>query len=369
MKKKFILLVSLVLCLQISNAQEATSQIDSKIRESQVVLDTPEIIEEVYWSEYVLDEFKIFISLPKNYNGSRVEKYPVVYFLDGGSPTFHTITYEFMQAKTIPEVITIGIGYPGATQRNRDYTYGFANFYQFLNLELIPQMDLAFNIDPMKRTLFGHSFGGICVLFTMFKYDDYNNIPFHNLIAASPSIWWPNGYEAFSREDALYNETSILPVNFYMTVGSLEGSMVDDFNRMKDVLESRNYENFNSSYHVNFDKDHSTNKELSFREGIKWVLNQAIQIHDEGPSAIPEKNQVEATVWPNPTEDILKVRLGNPNPGNCKIELMNSYGNAVFTEVTSNPDFMIKVFGFPKGCYLLKIDGNKIHSSSKIVVN
>jgi len=330
---------------------------------------TPNIIDRIVWSDYVYDNFKIFISLPEKYDNQRLEKYPVVYFLDGGSSTFHEITADYMAKKYIPEVITIGIGYPGASQRNRDYTFGFSNFYQFLKEELIPLIDTEYNTDPFNRTLFGHSYGGICALFTMFQYFDYDDILFNNIIAASPSIWWPDGKQAFSMEASLYFNTIILPVNLYMTVGSLEGTMVDAFNKMQEVLDGRNYRYFNSSYHINQNKDHSTNKELSFREGIKWVLNQEIIIPSQTNSNVLNHGQIAAITYPNPVKDVLKIKLDNWISGSCMIEFINCAGRTLYQGTMNDPDLKLDVSGFPKGFYILKIKGNEFQSSSKIVVN
>jgi len=220
MKRALLLLVFLVFILLSLKAQEESfsSQNSTGLHGTLV---TPIITERIVWSDIVNDNFKIFISLPEHYDSFRSKKYPVVYFLDGGSATFHNIMAEYMNLRVIPDVITIGIGYPGTSQRNRDYTYGYINFYHFLKDELIPQIETEFNTDSLNRTLFGHSYGGIFALLTMFQYTDFEDVLFHNLIAASPSIWWPDGQLAFTNEKDLYSQTHILPVNLYMTVGSL----------------------------------------------------------------------------------------------------------------------------------------------------
>jgi predicted alpha/beta superfamily hydrolase len=364
MKKSVILIALLVFVLKLLNAQDI-STIDG---DKSAALRSPVIQEQIIHSDYVNDDYRILISLPSNYNEQRGDRYPVIYFLDGGSANFHNITSEYMDAGTIPDVITIGIGYPGASQRNRDYTYNFANFYQFLKYELIPTIDATFYTDPLNRTLFGHSFGGLCVLQTLFKYTDYTDILFRKLIAASPSIWWPDGNRCFSLEENLYNETSVLPVSLYMTMGSLEGSMVDDYFRMADVLDSRNYEDFNSSYHLNFNQDHSTNKELSFRLGIQWALRQAIRLPYQDPSAIQQIHSEQIIAYPNPVKDVLTVIIGNGLSTNFRIELIDFSGKTLFHETYATTEFKLDVSNFPKGIYLLKINGAVVSSCTKIRV-
>jgi len=76
----------------------------------------------------------------------------------------------------------------------------------------------------------------------------------------------------------LYAQTHILPVNLFTTAGSYEVGTVTDLQNMQQVLESRKYDYFNTFYQINQDRDHSSNKEVTFREGIKWVFRQVIQI-------------------------------------------------------------------------------------------
>lgn len=331
----------------------------------------PIVTSRIIWSDRVNDNFKIYISLPANYDSLRFPKYPVVYFLDGGGGSFHTINAEYMEQGLIPEVITIGIGYPASSQRNRDYTYGFNNFYQFLKQELIPQMDKEFNIDQNNRTLFGHSYGGICVLFTMFEYYDYNDILFHNLIAASPSIWYPDGQLAYTKERNLYYATPILPVNLYMSVGSLEGSMVSDLNRMQQTLIGHNYEYFNMSCHIYEGKDHSTNKEITFREGVQWVLHQEIRIPTQTTEKQLLKGPIASGLYPNPSTDAINVMLSVPTgQQNIKGCITSVSGKAVKTfeqPLTGNSEMHIAVNELPKGIYLLQLTCGQQRQTLKFI--
>lgn len=368
MKQAILLLFSLVLILPSLKAQEESFSSHSSV-DLNGNLAAPIITERIVLSDLVSDNFKIFISLPEHYDSFRAEKYPVVYFLDGGSATFHNITAEYMKSTLIPEVITIGIGYPGASQRNRDYTYGYLNFYHFLKEELIPQIDVEFNTDPLKRTLFGHSYGGIFASLTMFQYNDYDDILFRNLIAASPSIWWPDGQLAYTWKSLLYSQTQILPVNLYMTVVSMEGSMVTDLERMQQVLENRNYEYFNLYSKINEGKDHSTNKELTFREGIRWILFQDVQIPYQTNAGDQAQNQIGVIAFPNPVNGVLKVRLYLLKSESSKIEFVNCSGKTFFQATTNEPELNLDVSRFPKGLYLLKIMSKEFLSTNKIILN
>ncbi|HLN72728.1 MAG: alpha/beta hydrolase-fold protein [Methylococcaceae bacterium] len=372
MKRLLFLLLCIAPWLQTVKAQdpllpESISLSNSSSASSLAPIVTSRII----WSDKVQDNFKIYISLPPGYDSLRFPKYPVVYFLDGGGGSFHTINTEYMEQGLIPEVITIGIGYPAASQRNRDYTYGFANFYKFMKQELIPQMDKEFNIDINNRTLFGHSYGGICVLFTMFEYYDYNDILFHNLIAASPSIWYPDGQLAYTKERNLYYATQILPVNLYMSVGSLEGSMVSDLNRMQQTLIGHNYDYFNMSCHIYEGKDHSTNKEITFREGVQWVLHQEIQIPTKVQEKVWLQGPIAAGLYPNPATDAIHLMI-SPVTGkqNIKGHITDIHGKEVQSfeqPLTGNPEIQIAVNELPKGIYLINITNGQEQQTLKFI--
>jgi predicted alpha/beta superfamily hydrolase len=369
MKKILFILIFLSFILQSVKAQVesfVSNNTHLGLQSSQLATD---VTSQIVWSNWVNDNFKIFISLPEDYDPSREPKYPVVYFLDGGGGSFHTIMAELMQAQLIPDVITIGIGYPSTSQRDRDYTYGFMNFYQFMKQELIPQMDEEFNIDPMNRTLFGHSYGGICALFTMFQYNDYNDILFHNIIAASPSIWWPDDQLAYTRESSLYTQTSVLPVNLYMTVGSFEGFMVTDMERMQQVLESRNYEYFNASYHVNQGKDHTTNKEQTFRDGIPWVLRQDIQLPTN--SKVLAQSIMETSIYPNPATDqitiVIPPALGAQTVTCSILDGLGKRIKTVTQQTVGQNNLHIPIDDLSKGMYIVHLTSGKIQQNLKFI--
>jgi predicted alpha/beta superfamily hydrolase len=240
-------------------------------------------------STYVNDDFMIFIHLPLSYDSLPQKHYPVVYYLDGNSPDYHINLRSYAASQLIPEVISVSIGYPGATQRTRDYTYGFNSFHSFLKQELIPYIDAHYRTDPHNRTLFGNSFGGICTLFTLFNYFDPATVPFQNLIVSSPSIWWPSdGQATFALERTLYNTTKVLPVNLYMTIGSEETAvMISDFYKMSDTLMSRHYKSFNFKYKLDQGQTHSSNSNVTFSEGIPWILNEPL------PEILPDRIEIK----------------------------------------------------------------------------
>ena len=368
--KRLLLLTGFLICIlsKLIAQDEYIASFNNR-SDIQGTTTTPVVFERIVWSAVVNDNFKLYISFPQNYYYLRSEKYPVVYFLDGGGGTFHNITAEYMQQGAIPDIVTIGIGYPGTSQRNRDYTYGYINFYHFLKDELIPLMEQDYNTDPVNRTLFGHSYGGIFTLLAMFQYTDFEDILFHNMIAASPSIWWPDGQLAFNMENTLYLKTHILPVNLYMTVGSLEGSMVNDMERMQQAFDYHSYDYFNYYALVNQGKDHTTNKETTFRDGIRWILNQDIPLPFQEDDVLHAMEQGGISIYPNPVKEVLKIKSEGWRQQTCKVELVNSSGKTFFQANTNAAEIQMDVSKFPKGFYILKITGKDLLYNNKIVVN
>ncbi|WP_232628675.1 alpha/beta hydrolase-fold protein [Methylobacterium sp. Leaf118] len=145
--------------------------------------------------------------------------WPVLTLLDGNALIGTAIDIERVQA-AYPSGSGIGsrfaivaIGYPtddayDGVGRSRDYTPppgrtyppykpggpelqtgGAAAFLEFVTTELRGEIERRCPIDRSRQALFGHSFGGLFVLYAL------ANAPgaFSSWIAASPSIYWEDG--------------------------------------------------------------------------------------------------------------------------------------------------------------------------------
>ena len=73
---------------------------------------------------------------------------------------------------------------------------GADRFLSFLKQELQPALAQRFPIDPQSQSLFGHSFGGLFALHTLFTQPD----AFQCYIASSPSLWWHDEYVLKERD-------------------------------------------------------------------------------------------------------------------------------------------------------------------------
>ena len=66
---------------------------------------------------------------------------------------------------------------------------GAPQFLKFILHQVRPQIDRLVRTDPHKQTLWGHSYGGLFVLHTLFNEPQ----AFTRYVAADPSLWWQNG--------------------------------------------------------------------------------------------------------------------------------------------------------------------------------
>lgn len=148
--------------------------------------------------------YRIFVSVPEN--PVPPDGYPVFYVLDGNA-AFPVAAFLARSAAARSKVtghvapLVVGIGYAGkddfhVDERKRDYTVGSgatpaseggaARFFDFIESELKPLIATRYPVDPKRQALFGHSFGGLFVLNTLFTQPR----SFSTFVASSPSIWW-----------------------------------------------------------------------------------------------------------------------------------------------------------------------------------
>lgn len=174
--------------------------------------------------------------------------YPVLYMLDGNSTyPLAASLLQMAEHSTNPAGITpgilVGIGYPGdapinLAARAEDYTPpatdlsatgdlsgnkqgGADRFLDFIENELKPRLAADFKIDPARQTLFGHSYGGLFTLHTLFT----RPAAFQRYVAGSPSIWWNHRHILTEKNAWLKTRAStVAPAapRLLITVGSLE---------------------------------------------------------------------------------------------------------------------------------------------------
>ena len=175
---------------------------------------------------------KLIVTVRKPAGFSIAKKYHHVYMTDG---TIGIGEYVFGKssswAATIPaNCIIIAIGHignwhekrprdfiPSDISKNVEDNFGKADkFYLFMKNELIPKMEKKMP-NKKSRAFFGHSFGGLFCLYTLFKPDKLFDYHF----AISPSIW-ANYYELDKIEEQYSKTNNKLKANVTLYAGGLE---------------------------------------------------------------------------------------------------------------------------------------------------
>ena len=212
--------------------------------------------------------YHISIATPKN---STKE---IFYTLDGNAffPKFVN-----QIAKSTQEIrpIIVGIGHnsPLAFDRElRAFDYlpkieGFSGgggneiFLDFILTKLKPFIYEKFGI-PEKELLFGHSFGGIFVLYTILKSQN----SFSHYVCASPSLWLGGGESIKKDLEKMQNHKSL---NILFTLGSLEKKHTKPQKiTLSEVIASFKMD---SIKYVEFpNQTHGSSIIFAFMESLKW---------------------------------------------------------------------------------------------------
>lgn len=157
--------------------------------------------------------YRIFLRVPP---GPPPEAgWPAIYLLDANAVIATTVEALRVQASYplgtgIRDAVVVGVGYPtdaayDSVRRSRDYgpppgktypphseggpdvrTGGADEFLAFVEDELKPDIAGRVAIDRDHQAIFGHSFGGLLVLYGLFT----RKLAFRDWIAISPAIWW-----------------------------------------------------------------------------------------------------------------------------------------------------------------------------------
>ena len=195
------------------------------------------------------------------------------------------ISNEIDQAN-IPEAIFIGIGYGSESlnddKRNLDYTPsvmddyeisgGAADFYEFMKIELIPELETKYSIEPANtKTLMGHSFGGLFTFYALFQ--DREDNPFDKFIPVASSFWYDSGI-LFELEEKYAEDHSDLNAKVYATMGSLKGSvLIVSFAEMNERILNRSYDNLNYYNELIEKFGHNRSDYPSYEKALPYVFN------------------------------------------------------------------------------------------------
>jgi predicted alpha/beta superfamily hydrolase len=239
------------------------------------------------WGQYkelaikssVLGEDRVaLVRTPAGYDHSD-QRYPVLYMTDGAAHLDHTGATIAFLARTgwMPEMIVVAIV---NTDRTRDLTPtkapegkkppaggGADKFLQFIETELIPQVEKTYRTQPY-RAFAGHSFGGLLALHAFATKNDL----FDAYIAASPSTWWDNEVVIREMEDFLKGRKE-LKCTLFMTLAREEGPMRSGFDKTKALLGSQHLQGFTWDSMLLEDEHHGSVVLRSHYFGLKKIFD------------------------------------------------------------------------------------------------
>ena len=167
---------------------------------------------------------------------------------------------------------------------------GAENFYRFIQEELAPDLHRRFSINAAQQNIFGHSYGGLFSLYSLFKHPN----GFRNYLIASPSIWWNQqrilqDLPAFSEH--LQNIKEKIGVRF--TVGEYEQklapymkqdpqrqkqldqrAMVTQVNNLSEKLNGLPNDKLAIVSKIYPEETHMTSVMPALLDGLKWLFSR-----------------------------------------------------------------------------------------------
>ncbi|QNK33579.1 alpha/beta hydrolase [Serratia sp. JUb9] len=181
--------------------------------------------------------YRIRIAKPKQ--AAPAAGYPVIYFLDGNAVLMQLnagLLQRLAQAPHPPLLVMLSYDNDlriDAAGRAYDYTPalpagqrghpvqmgrwrsgGADAFATLLEQRIKPQVAARVTVDPQRQTLWGHSYGALFVLHTLFQRPQL----FQHYIAVEPSLWWGKG-QILKEAQAFVRQSPVLNARLQLWVG------------------------------------------------------------------------------------------------------------------------------------------------------
>ena len=249
---------------------------------------------ESFYSDTMDYTYQIDIYLPPLFDANKT--YPIIYLMDGNAFFSQTagVIDQLIHSNQIPPSVLIGVGCDEnlsdekyVEQRTRDYTFPIHNgyedffdletgkadlFYKVLVEEIIPKYESEYEINPISKTLAGHSLSGYFACYALF--DHHTEIEqFDNFLCASPSLWYGDAY-IFNSLQKNADNSNALTAKLYITVGESEGvTMNTHFEAMESKLYEYSIEGLNYKMLRLNHTNHANSPLKSFEGGFKYLLN------------------------------------------------------------------------------------------------
>lgn len=232
-------------------------------------------------------EYQLIIGLPADFEKSPDKHYPVVFVTDGywDFLKINSIKGSLVYDKTVPDFITVGIGYAGedldyGQLRCRDLspvvfpdmgpkTSGQAGeFLDLIEKTIIPLIEREYRADPERRVLAGASMGGLFAIYAMYTKPEL----FRAYIAATPATII-GGDWILRYEDEFVKSGKTLNARLYFTVGENEAAdFRGSIERFERHLAQRKFPGLTYTFRKIEDEDHGSVQWESYVRGLRFAF-------------------------------------------------------------------------------------------------
>lgn len=211
------------------------------------------------FSSFKIDSFdgnrhyRITVATPKSPAPSK--GYPVIYLLDGNAalssmdddllkkleanaPVLVFLGYQTELRFDVPSraVDYTPTGAEGETNHGRWQGGGAADFLQLITEQIQPELKESIQLDPERVGVWGHSFGGLFVLYALQEAAG----TFHYFASADPSLWWMDGTQIDALNAFISNKTMDSEVKLLIMHG--EKKKTDSTQKKAHVHSMENYD-------------------------------------------------------------------------------------------------------------------------------
>lgn len=315
---------------------------------------TGNILEEVVYSQYVNDDFKIFISLPLNYEQNDTASFPVVYYTDGN--------WLYAAAETNPEredivpLINVLIGYPEnydfGTIRLRDmmYSRGLEQFYSFFAFELYPKILQEYRVNKSHAGLIGYSLGGLFSYVVFLKSQIAGNPYIPNIVSGDASLYdrTTSGVTMLNLTRSLLDTLQFMPgTKLFMTAAENNGNRAW-VSPIANWLGSKDFPSLLLNYKYYPGTNHFTASDSTYEDGLLWCYGlDAPQL----PSGFQPVERTEIIVSPNPASDFITL------PADYVMrycEIISITGGVVYKQLITTSENKIDIRSLNPGLYFIR---------------
>jgi len=235
--------------------------------------------------------YQLYDGLPDSYEEEPERRYPVLYLCDGywDFNLVKALAGNLVVDKAIPEIIVVGIGYPGerpdyghlrrwdltpvpAKYQGASYDGPSGHGQEFLSVienEIIPLVEHEYRGDPSYRALAGSSLGGLFTLYAMLARPGL----FAAYVAPSPAAQWAEDW-LLGFEDEFHHSGQPLGARLFMTYAEKDPAMIlDGVKRFDARLRERAYPGLAYAFRMVEGEGHTGTKAESYNRGVRFAFS------------------------------------------------------------------------------------------------